>query len=112
MSQQVENIDFKRIASLGLQISQLILGDICPGGKIQGKEYTAAAITGGAGRSFSFNMEFGQWKDFQTGEKGSDIIALYAKNRNVRMIDAAKEINSKYLGQFEDHVSNYPVKQT
>lgn len=110
MSQQVENIDFKRIAQLGLQMAHQILSDVCPGGKVQGHEYTAAGVTGGQGRSFSFNLQFGQWSDFSTKEKGGDVISLYAKARNVRMIDAAKEIQSKYLGHIEDRVSNYPVK--
>lgn len=107
---QVKNIDFKRIANLGLQLSHIILADICPGGKVQGKEYTAGSIFGGPGRSFSFNLESGQWKDFSVGDKGGDLISLYAKSKNLQMLKAAEEIDSKYLGTYKDHVQNYPAK--
>jgi predicted P-loop ATPase len=105
-------IDFRRIAELALQVHQNIIFEICPGGKLVGKEYVAASINGGDGRSFSFNTESGKWADFSAGEKGGDIISLYAKAKNIQMLQAAKEIDKKFLGGLSEKIQNYPAAPT
>lgn len=92
-------IDFKSVAFAGLQIWQMILSDICAGGTMSGKEYSAGSIRGGQGRSFSFNTQTGVWKDFSTGEAGADIISLYAAAEGLSQKAAAQAIQEKYIGK-------------
>ena len=93
------SIDFKSLAFSALQVWQMILSDICAGGTVSGKEYTASSIRGGKGRSFSFNTESGLWKDFSTGEAGGDIISLYAAAEGLTQKAAAEAIQEKYVGK-------------
>jgi predicted P-loop ATPase len=51
-----------------------------PGGKKQGRNYFAAnphRNDSHAG-SFAINLETGKWSDFATGDKGGDLVSLYA----------------------------------
>ena len=102
------SFDIKQIAEQ-LAPNQLhILTSICPGGIVTGKEYTAGSITGGPGKSFSFNLATGKWADFATGEKGGDIIALYAAVNRVNNAEAAKTLQEQYALSKPQH--HYPVK--
>jgi predicted P-loop ATPase len=92
-------IDFKSLNFAAMQIWQIILSDICAGGKLSGKEYIAGSVRGGDGRSFSFNTESGVWKDFSTGEGGADIISLYAAAEGLNQRAAAEAIQEKYVGK-------------
>jgi putative DNA primase/helicase len=49
-----------------------------PGGTKRGHEYQCGDLSGGAGSSLSVNLTSGQWSDFATGDKGGDLISLYA----------------------------------
>lgn len=89
--------------------TESILLNICPGGKRHGGEYIAGSINGGPGRSFSFNLQTGLWADFATGEKGSDIVALYALAKGLSMGDAMSELEKAFLGKPTKH--NYPVAE-
>lgn len=87
-----------------------IVADICPGGATSGQEYVAASISGGKGRSFSINLNTGKWADFATSDRGGDIISLYARARGLNNGEAAKELQTNYLGKMPVK-HNYPVKQ-
>lgn len=51
-----------------------------PDGKRRGREWVAPNPTRADGRagSFSVNMESGAWADFATGDRGGDLVSLYA----------------------------------
>ncbi|WP_319557924.1 VapE domain-containing protein [Thiomicrorhabdus sp.] len=51
-----------------------------PGGKVDGHEYKALNPNRSDSRigSFSVNLNTGAWADFATGDKGGDLISLYA----------------------------------
>lgn len=87
-----------------------IIIDICPGGKFSGREYQAGNITGGSGKSFSFNTETGAWADFATSDRGGDIISLYAKIYNINNGEAARQLTEKYLGKLPV-LKQYPIKK-
>ena len=44
-------------------------------------------------------LRTGQWADFAAGDKGGDVIALYAYLRNIRPGAAAREPSSRLLPQ-------------
>ncbi|MDR0881612.1 MAG: hypothetical protein LBP55_03600 [Candidatus Adiutrix sp.] len=67
-----------------------------PGGHRAGREFQAADLTGGRGRSFCVNMTNGAWCDNATGEKGRDIIGLVATRWNCGQGEAARRLCDEY----------------
>lgn len=74
------------------RIEQLVT-EWLPGGKKEGKEYKCGSLSGGKGDSCSVNVSgqegLGCWSDFATGEKGGDLISLYAAIHGLGMTMAA-----------------------
>lgn len=79
-------------AALLDRIEQLV-SEWLPGGKKFSKEYQCGSLSGGAGDSCSVNISgsvgLGCWADFATGEKGGDLISLYAAIHGLSMTMAA-----------------------
>lgn len=69
-----------------------IVTDWAPGGKVIGQEYKAGAINGGAGESFSINLNTAKWSDFATLQKGGDLISLYGEIHGKAPGDAFREL--------------------
>lgn len=108
-------IDFKDISARLTANLSFIIPDIVPGGELVGREYRAASILGGKGKSFSINIETGVWKDFATNDAGGDVISLYAQIKSCSQSDAAKTLSEMYLGDTPKIQVSYPVpkiKQT
>jgi hypothetical protein len=103
-------IDIKQIAESLIPSQETILTQICPGGTISGREYQAGAITGGPGKSFSFNLQTGKWADFATGEKGGDIISLYAQVNRINNAEAARILQEQFMNISAKPQHHYPVK--
>lgn len=89
-------INFDEIREALSSNIRTIIADLCPGGRLVGQEWTCGTTTGGKGDSFKFNIRTQKWSDFATGDKGGDIIALYAFQRGIKQLDAAKELAEKY----------------
>jgi putative DNA primase/helicase len=71
--------DFSMAAAAALACCRDLLPQWLPGGKFVGHEYLAAPTsTGGLGDSLSINTTTGLWSHFSTGDKGGDLISLYA----------------------------------
>jgi len=103
-------IDFKSLRQSLLDLGTVILPDILPAGQLLGGHWQCGDLYGGKGNSFKFNIETGKWRDFANpAHSGGDIIALYAMQKNIEMLDAAKELKEKYLGGDIPKYS-YPVK--
>ncbi len=83
-------IDFPELNVMALSRSSSWLSEIAPDGEIKGKEYVASTKHGGAGGSFSFNLQTGKWADFATDEKGGDPVSLVASAKNLSRGEAAK----------------------
>jgi putative DNA primase/helicase len=80
-----------------LRRAPAILQEWLPGGKIQGHYYLAASIRGGLGSSLKVNLEKnGIWKDWATGEGGSNLIALYAQIRSIGYKEACDELADRW----------------
>lgn len=55
-----------------------LLESLLPGGRLHGREYVCGDLTGGPGNSLKVNTDTGKWCDFATGDKGGDLVSLYA----------------------------------
>ncbi len=72
-----------------------LLHEWLPGGVMLGHEYTAlnpTRVDRSLG-SFRINIQTGRWGDFATGDRGGDVISLYAYLNRLSQYDAAKELN-------------------
>ena len=63
-----------------------------PDGRFVGKEYACADLRGGNGDSCKVNMQTGLWSDFATGEKGGDLVSLYAAIQGITQGEAFKRL--------------------
>lgn len=102
-------VDFKETAARLTANLSFIIPDIVPGGELSGREYKAASILGGKGKSFSINIETGVWKDFATNQAGGDVISLYAEINNLSQLDSAKQLSERYLSDTPKITINYPT---
>jgi hypothetical protein len=92
-------IDFERINRVALLALPVLLRRWLPDGRLHGREFIARNPTRNdrhAG-SFSINVATGAWADFATGDKGGDVVSLFAYLRGVRQGDAAREL-ARLLG--------------
>ena len=74
------SLDFTAVARAALVQAQTLVKAWLPEGRQHGSEYvtrnpTRSDATAG---SFSINLQSGAWADFATGDKGGDLIGLYA----------------------------------
>ncbi|MEQ8708990.1 MAG: hypothetical protein RIC36_08360 [Rhodospirillales bacterium] len=65
-----------------------------PDGRLEGVEWVARnpARNDHSLGSFKINTHTGQWADFATGDRGSDIISLLAYLENTTQSDAARRL--------------------
>jgi len=87
-------IDYDTINKMLLHDVDRYLREWLPGGKVQGNEYLAynpkrEDKTLG---SFTINRKHGRWMDGATGDKGSDLISLYAYLNDVKQNQAARAL--------------------
>ncbi len=90
-----ERIDFKAIAEAALGQAEQLVIEWLPDGKPSGSEWVALNPTRSDSKpgSFSVNRNTGAWSDFATGDKGGDLVSLYAYLfTHGRQKDAAKEL--------------------
>lgn len=72
--------DFQRVASEALTEAYELVPRWLPEGRKQANEWVALNPTrpDREARSFSVNLHSGKWSDFATGDKGGDLLSLYA----------------------------------
>lgn len=88
-------LDFKSLAADLLSDAKNILPRWLPGGKQRGKEFVCGSLSGDAGGSLSINTNTGVWQDFATGEKGADLIDLYAAIHGMELGAAYRELSGQ-----------------
>lgn len=86
------SFDFKALGQNLLGRSQEVLREWFPAGRMHGREFVVGGIDGQPGESLSINTATGVWQDFATGDKGADLISLYAAHRGVSQGDAYKAL--------------------
>ena len=87
-------IDFARVKQTARGYEDVLIRKILPDAKKQGHEYVALNPTRNDRTlgSFRINANTLRWSDFATGDRGCDIISLYAYVLAVSQYQAAKEI--------------------
>ena len=93
--------DFKKIADLAKSSSQTVVSYLCPHGKREGHEWVALNPTRSDTKpgSFKINLRTGKWADFATGDRGGDLIALWAYIKGIGQYEAMQHIKT-LLGRF------------
>lgn len=91
-------LEFNQINEILLADAVSYLRDWLPDGELCGLEYTALNPTraDSSKGSFNINTKTGVWEDFATGEKGGDLISLYAYLNGCEQGEALKRIKSEY----------------
>lgn len=92
--------DYRSLNHSLLPQTKSLLSQWLPGGRIEGSEYialnpTRADRTPG---SFRINTGTGEWADFATGDKGGDLISLYAYLNRIKNSEAAKALQDQTGG--------------
>lgn len=91
-SNSQDRVDFGRIAKAALLQAATIVPRWLPDGRRQGNEWVVRNPTR-ADRcpgSFMVNLKKGCWADFATGDKGGDLISLYAYLHGISQSQAAR----------------------
>lgn len=83
-----------------------------PDGKRVGRELTAADVTGGRGRSFSANLDTGQWGDFAGEQKGGDLVSLLAARDRISLGEALELLEKEFGALPEKPQKNLPPAPT
>lgn len=89
----MSQLDFQQVSSELLSRALPLLESWFPAGKLRGSEFQVGSLDGEPGGSLSINIKTGKWADFATGEKGGDLIALYAKIHNINNLEAARRLS-------------------
>jgi hypothetical protein len=90
-------IDFDGINTAALRNGRSFVESLLPGGKFRSLEYVVKNPCRDDRRpgSFSINYRSGRWKDFASGDGGSDLVSLVAYLRGTGQGDAAREMADK-----------------
>jgi hypothetical protein len=91
------NLDFAKINAAALANLPVLLRRWLPNGTVRGREYCAINPTRADRRSGSFKIALhgsraGAWADFATGDRGGDLIALYAYLNKLSQTEAARQL--------------------
>jgi putative DNA primase/helicase len=88
-------LDFKSLSADLLADARNILPQWLPGGKQRGKEFVCGSLSGDEGHSLSINTNTGVWVDFATGDRGADLIDLYAAIHSIDLGAAFRELSGQ-----------------
>jgi putative DNA primase/helicase len=89
-----DKIDFEKVKRVARGYEEVLLRRILPHAVKQGFEYIAINPTRYDRNlgSFRINARTLKWADFSTGDRGDDIITLWAYVRQLSQLKAAEEI--------------------
>lgn len=87
-------MEIKDVAARCLSRAESLLSEWLPNGERKGREYTCGSLGGNKGKSLSINIDTGAWADFNTGEKGGDLVSLYAAINGLKQLEAAKKLST------------------
>ena len=92
---RAKKLPFDQIRADTLAIAEQLLREWFPVGKVVGREFKVGNLRGEPGESLGINLITGRWKDFDTGEKGYDLIGLYAAYSRIDRAKATHELGRK-----------------
>ena len=73
---------FDELKAALLARAEQVCGHLLPDGRKENGEWRVGSIQGERGKSMGVNLKTGLWKDFDAGEGGNDMIALWALARH------------------------------
>jgi len=85
-------LDFEGLARHLLGKARNLLPLWLPGGALRGAEWCCGDLRGERGDSLKVNVNTGKWADFATGDKGGDLVSLYAAIHGIKQAEAAKRL--------------------
>ena len=90
------SIDFDGLKRELLADARTLVANWCPGGKMIQRDYVPLNPTRADKKpgSFRINVHTGHWADFATGDKGGDLISLYAYLHKISQVDAAERLRA------------------
>lgn len=100
------SLDIPSVALQSLASAESLLAEWLPDGKKQAGEWVALNPRRADARhgSFKVNLSTGKWSDFATGDKGGDLVSLYAYLYDCpNQLDAAKAV-AAWLGLKTDRM--------
>lgn len=92
--------NFQDIAVFALNHADTIVRYLCAHGKREGHEWVALNPTrhDKSLGSFRTNLRTGKWADFSTGDRGGDLISLWAYIKGTTQYEALRELHN-WLGR-------------
>lgn len=87
-------IDFEALARELAARAEELVSNWLPAGKRRGHEWLVGNLAGEPGESLSINLNTGKWCDFASGEKGGDLISLYAAIHRISQGKAARALGT------------------
>lgn len=85
------------VGKAALERASVLLREWLPAGKLENGRYTVGSLSGEKGRSLTIWLDKGNWKDFgSTGDKGGNLVALYARIRQVPYRTANEELAERF----------------
>ncbi len=121
----VQNFSAKSKKALAKTIAEALesrkvdtLQHLLPAGKIQGHEYVVGSLSGEEGESLKvhLNGKGAVWADFATGDKGGDLLDLWAAVRCSGGLKAAMREAAQWLGMpgngKKTHAKARPERET
>ena len=96
-------IDFAAVNAAALAALPALLARWLPDGRVTGREFVARNPTRHDRRpgSFRINMQTGNWADFATYDRGSDVVSLAAYLAGTGQAEAARKL-ADMLGMRHD----------
>lgn len=96
----MSNPDISTVAAHALRCVDSLLAQLLPDGKREGSEWKARNPTRADNKpgSFSVNINTGAWADFATGDKGGDLVSLWAYLRGCKNQGEAAQQLAAWLG--------------
>lgn len=88
-------IDFAALAEALLRQAEQLVPQWLSGGRRRGHEWVCGDLSGAEGSSCSVNLNTGAWADFASGDKGGDLISLYAARHGLGNAAAAVELRAQ-----------------
>jgi hypothetical protein len=95
---------FARVAFLARQQMPILAQQLFPQGHAEGQEWVVGNLKGAPGSSLKIVLtgpKTDLWKDFATGEGGSDTVSLVAAIEDINQTEAARRL-AKMLGVFHE----------
>ena len=88
---------FDELKAALLARAEQVCRHLYPDGRKEDGEWCVGSINGERGKSFEINLKTGVWKEFDGGEGGNDMIAVWALARGIKQGEAYDEA-AEWLG--------------